>query len=322
MKILIVQLGRIGDTILTTPLFKVIKENIPNVELHVLSGRNNYHVLVGHPSIDKVFIYGKKIFSSLKMFTDLRKIKYDFWIDIKDHYSNESMLFSKIGRAKIKIGFNRPGKKIFDINPHEEYQNINEHYVEICLRNVKYLDINMDTRKIRPSLFTKSESEKNLISFLNEQNIEDYYCINISATAPSRMLQMEKWDLLLEEVKKDGKNCVLVAAPKDNELVERICNKHAHVVYYQTKSIVDVFSVVKKCEAVLTVDTSVVHIASSFNKPQLCFYTYLPHKMAEFAPLSDVFKVVMGPNIEDSVTDIKVEDVLKNYNEIKIAINE
>ena len=322
MKILIVQLGRIGDTILTTPLFKVIKENIPNVELHVLSGRNNYHVLVGHPSIDKVFIYEKKIISSLKMFGDIRKNKYDFWIDIKDHYSNESMLFSKIGKAKTKIGFNRAGKNIFDINPHLEYQNIDEHYVEICLRNVKYLDIDCDNRKIRPSLFTNTESEMNLLSFLNGHNIEDYYCINISATAPSRMLQMEKWDLLLKEVKKDGKNCVLVAAPRDAGIVEKICKKHSNVVYYQTKSIVDVFSVVKKCEAVLTVDTSVVHIASSFNKPQLSFYTYLPHKMKEFAPLSDIYKVVTGHNIEDSVTDIYVEDILKNYNELKIVINE
>lgn len=320
MKILIVQLGRIGDTILTTPLFKVIKENLENVDLHVLSGRNNYHVLVNHPYVDNFFVYDKKVFSSLKMFADLRKTIYDYWIDIKDHKSKESMFFSKLGIAKTKIGFNKPGKKLFDINPHAEFEGKFEHYVEICLRNAKYIGIDISNRLLKPNLYRNSDSDKNLLSFLSEQKIDKYYCINISATAPSRMLQLNKWDILLNQVKKDGKKCILVAAPKDAELVERICKKHSHVVYFPTKSIVDVFSIVKNSEVVLTVDTSVVHIASAFNKPQLCFYTYLPHKMSEFTPLSDLYKVVTGPHIEDSVTDIRIEDVLKNYNELMSEI--
>jgi len=320
MKVLIVQLGRIGDTVLTTPLFKVLKEKIENLELHVLSGRNNYHFLLEHPFIDKVFIYDKKIISSLKMISSIRKNEYDFWIDIKDHSSTESMLLAKLGKAKTKIGFNGE-KHIFDIDPHTEYKSKFEHYVEVALRPVKYLSIHLEDRRIRPNLFENDKSKQKLTQFLSMNNIDHYYCLNNSATAYSRMLQKEKWEVLLNQIDQEGRKCLIISDPKAVASAKELASKYKNIFYYPTTSIVDVFSVVKNSELVITVDTSIVHIASAFNKTQLCFYTNLPNKIIEFSPLSDRYKLVKSPNEGDSVMDINIEDILKNYNQIREETN-
>lgn len=320
MKILIVQLGRIGDTVLTTPLFKVLKEKIENLELHVLSGRNNYHFLLEHPFIDKVFIYDKKIVSSLRMISSIRKTTYDFWIDIKDHPSTESALLAKLGKAKTKIGFNGE-KHIFDIDPHSEYNSKYEHYVEVSLRPVKYLNIHLKDRRIRPNLFENDKSKQKLTQFLRMNNIDNYYCLNNSATADSRMLQKEKWHMLLDQINQEGKKCLIISDPKAAVSTKELASKYKNIFYYPTTSIVDVFSVIKNSELVITVDTSIVHIASAFNKTQLCFYTNLPNKIIEFSPLSDKYRLVKSPNEGDSVTDIKIEDVLINYNQLTAEIN-
>lgn len=320
MKVLIVQLGRIGDTVLTTPLLKVLKDKIKNLELHVLSGRNNYHFLLEHPFVDKVFIYDKKIVSSLRMISNIRKTKYDYWIDIKDHPSTESALLAKLGKAKTKIGFN--GKKhIFDIDPHTEYKSKYEHYVEVALRPVKYLNIDIEERKIRPNLFENNKSKQKLTQFLKMNNIENYFCLNNSATAVSRMLQKEKWFVLLDQINHEGKKCLIISDPKAVVAAKEVASKYKNIFYYPTTSIIDVFSVVKNSELVITVDTSIVHIASAFNKTQLCFYTNLPNKITEFSPLSDNYILVKSPNEGDSVADIKIEDILKNYNQLSAEIN-
>jgi len=55
-RICIVQLGRIGDLLLITPLFSALKAANPHSELHLLAGRNNYKIVEGNPFIDRAWV--------------------------------------------------------------------------------------------------------------------------------------------------------------------------------------------------------------------------------------------------------------------------
>ncbi|MGA2296363.1 MAG: lipopolysaccharide heptosyltransferase family protein, partial [FCB group bacterium] len=86
MKILIVQLGRIGDMILATPMFRAVREKYPDAEIHVLAGKHNFFVINNNPRIDKIYIHKKNPFNIIKNILALKKEKYDYWLDAKDHY--------------------------------------------------------------------------------------------------------------------------------------------------------------------------------------------------------------------------------------------
>lgn len=57
MKLLVVKRDKIGDLLLTTPLFAHLKASLPGAELHLLANDYNAWVVAGNPDIDRVWVY-------------------------------------------------------------------------------------------------------------------------------------------------------------------------------------------------------------------------------------------------------------------------
>jgi ADP-heptose:LPS heptosyltransferase len=57
MKILVVKRDKIGDLLLTTPLFAHLRQAIPEVRVHVLANDYNAWVVAGNPDIERVWMY-------------------------------------------------------------------------------------------------------------------------------------------------------------------------------------------------------------------------------------------------------------------------
>ena len=64
---MVVQLNRIGDFILLTPMLIVLKEKYPEADIHFLAGRKNFDVAYNHPLVDKTY----RVSSSLVTWTHL-----------------------------------------------------------------------------------------------------------------------------------------------------------------------------------------------------------------------------------------------------------
>lgn len=56
-RILIVKRDKIGDMLLTTPLFAHLKAARPDLEMHVLANDYNAWVLAGNPDVDRLWVY-------------------------------------------------------------------------------------------------------------------------------------------------------------------------------------------------------------------------------------------------------------------------
>jgi len=315
-KILFVQLGRIGDLILMTPMFKVLKEANPDNEIHLLAGQHNYLLAIEHPLIDNVHVYDKSFVSSVRLIKKLRKAKFDYWIDAKDHYSTESYYFAKLSNAEIKVGFNRNGNSVFDHSILSDAQQKNKHAVERNLAAINFLGVNLEHKIISPTLFVNSDSESKLNNFLKQHDIQDFYCINISATSASRYWQLEKWANFLNYLSERQIKSVIISAPYDLSLVEAIIASTDNAFHFTTKTIVDVFSVVKHSKMTITPDTSVVHIAAAFNVPVIALYKNHPVNYTKFRPLSTNYRMVIDPQSNASLGNISVDLVIERYNEL------
>ena len=57
MKVLVIKRDKIGDLLLTTPLFALLKASLPQVETHLLANDYNAWVVAGNPHIDRVWVY-------------------------------------------------------------------------------------------------------------------------------------------------------------------------------------------------------------------------------------------------------------------------
>ena len=78
MKILVIQKKMMGDVLVSSIVFELLKKYYPNAELHYLIEKKYYQVIKNHRYIDKV-VYFESFFSMLKK---IRKERYDVVIDI------------------------------------------------------------------------------------------------------------------------------------------------------------------------------------------------------------------------------------------------
>ena len=83
--VLMLRYDRIGDMIITTPVFREFKSSFPDAEINVLASRSNSIILKNNPHVDNIFINDKNNFlTDLPVLLKLRKKQIDVCFEF-DH---------------------------------------------------------------------------------------------------------------------------------------------------------------------------------------------------------------------------------------------
>ena len=309
-KILIVQLGRIGDIILMSPMFAAIKKDNPHHEIHMLCGKHNEHLAKYYTSISKVYSHNKNIFKLIGLIKKLNAEKYDYWIDPKDHYSAESRFFANRNHALIKIGFNRDDKnKVFTHSLKSDKSNFGRHVIDRNLEALEPMLGKIDFVR-KPNIKVSSESELRFKKFLPDIQVANFILINISASNKSRYWLIVNWIALINSFPE--RSFLINGDPKDIDDVQQILDKCENAHYYKAMSFVDVITFVFFADLLVSPDTSLIHVASAFNIPVIGLYQNAEWNYTKFAPLSQKHKVIVGHS-DQYITDIKLDVVKKCY---------
>ncbi|MCD4737519.1 MAG: glycosyltransferase family 9 protein, partial [Bacteroidales bacterium] len=78
-KVLIIRFSSIGDIVLTTPVVRCLKEQVPDLEIHYLTKKQFVPVLEANPYIDKIYSIRHKINEIAGV---LNRENYDHIIDL------------------------------------------------------------------------------------------------------------------------------------------------------------------------------------------------------------------------------------------------
>jgi len=311
MKILITLLGRIGDMILLTPSFRLIKDKYPEAQIDIIASRHNYIIPKLNPDINYVYVYDKKPINVIKLISKLRHQYYDFYIDPKDHFSRESYIFSRIVKAQTKIGFNRPGYNNFDIQIDNSNQNRNLFHSIRILKALKPLGIPIPELLPKPSLFEDPNSLEYVeINFPKLSQNKHIALLNISASKDYRMWIIENWEKFIAEFSKNNIYFILSCEPRHRNLAEKLIGKHSFL--FPSRNFNDIVSLVRKVDFVITPDTSIVHVASAWNKPTFALYVGHEYLYWWFRPVSDYNRSVLAPNGKD-VPDIEYDTLRDEF---------
>src|SRR6478752_1556403 len=92
-KILIIRFSSIGDIVLTSPVIRCVKEQIPSAEVHFVCKEVFASVLKHNPYVDKLHTFKKDI---TEIYKELQAEKFDLVIDL--HKNLRSL------RLKQKLG--------------------------------------------------------------------------------------------------------------------------------------------------------------------------------------------------------------------------
>ena len=310
IRILVVQIGKYGDMILTTPLFKELKRIFPDSELSVLASTRNSDISKNLSIVDYTYEYSKKIISIVKLIFTLRRKAYDYWIDTKDEYSSTSKILERFCKPKTSLGFNIKDK-VFDVN----LQNfvIGEHRVDINLSPANYLSESNQYKRILPHIDIPLSDSENISDKLDKIGGK-YILLNLSAGINNRILAIEKWIELVDDIDTD-KNILITGIEKDYENINTILKStdRKDVYFVKTKNIFELAVVIKRADLLVTPDTAAVHLASCFDIPIVCFFNSVKWNQKKFAPLSTKQRVLVSDdeNSFDSISSAKLLNAVK-----------
>ena len=288
-KILVIRFSSIGDIVLTTPVIRCLKNQLQEVEIHVLTKKKFSNLYKTNPYINKVYEFD----DSLKRNIEELKIEhYDYVVDLQKN-KRSVRVTRALGRPHAsfpKLNFRKFLLSTFKINIMPDI-----HIVDRYFKAVEKLGVKNDYQGLD---FFISEKNNYDISQLPENFQKGYYAFVIGGTYKTKILPAVK---IVEIIKKINKAVVLLGGPDDIERAEEIIygvnettrqqdnegSKNSQILNLVGKiNLEQSASIVKNADSVLTNDTGLMHIAAAFHKnivsvwgntvPELGMYPYLP----------------------------------------------
>ena len=107
MKILVIRFSSIGDIVLTTPVVRCIKKQLPEAELHYVTKAAFEDVLKHNPYIDKLWLL-KDNFAALAK--QLRQEHFDYVVDL--HGTLRRFSLGKVAAGRCNANRNHHERKV------------------------------------------------------------------------------------------------------------------------------------------------------------------------------------------------------------------
>ncbi len=256
-KILIIRFSSIGDIVLTTPVIRCLKTQLPGVAIHFATKKQYAGLLQANPYIDKLHLFEEKKLPTLLQ--ALADEKFDLIIDlhhnlrsflIKSNLGIEARSFHKLNFAKwlmVQCKINRLPDK---------------HIVDRYLETVRDFGVVNDNKGLDHFI---PESEEINISTLPPGFQNGYAVYAIGAMHATKKLPVSKAIALCEHI---ALPVILLGGPEDAESGNAIAASAPEKIMNGCGkySIHNSASIIRQSKKVFTHDTGMMHIAAALQK--------------------------------------------------------
>lgn len=256
-RILIIRFSSIGDIVLTTPVPRVLKQQLEGpVEIHYLTKRQYASLLEHNPHIDVVTSIDEKVFEVADY---LRETHFDYVIDL--HNNLRSGQVKRLTKSLIFKVDKRNAAKWLYVQTKREMLPIG-HIVSRYIDTVAALGAEDDGKGLD---FFIPENEKVDLQQLPEAFRNEYVAYAIGGTFQGKVLPTEKIIALSRKIKKP---LVLLGGPEDAAAGDEIVAKSTATVFNACGkfSLLQSASLLEQAESVIAHDTGLMHIAAALKK--------------------------------------------------------
>ncbi len=280
-KILVVRTDRIGDVVLTTPIFKALRENYPQAHIAAMVSPRTKEILEGSPYIDEIIVYDKDkhhkgIAAFWKFILGLKNKRFDLAIVL--HTKKRMNLITFLANIPRRIGFAEKGK--FSLLLTDRLKDTRplglKHEADYCLDVLKELGLKISERKLHVPL--KKEALDWADKVLAENGInkgDKIVAIHPGASCPSKRWFKDRFVALADKLAHDyGFKIIIISGLKDIAIANDIgkSSKHKIVNLAGKISLAQTAAILKQVNIFISNDSGPVHIASAVGTPVISIF--------------------------------------------------
>lgn len=312
MKILIISLAGIGDTLLATPLIAELRANFPDATLDALvlwAGAKD--LLEPNPHLNRVHqknLLKESNFNALKYLGSLRPHRYDVSINTHPQSRRHYRIAARVIAAPIRISHQYDCSGLLDhllvnrIRP----QDYSRHTIENNLDLLSFLGASPKLVNHALEVHLTVEEERWADEFLTRHNLGGRRRLGIHVgSGGTKNLTLKRWPLehylqLIQRLNRERSDVVVVlfGGPEESKDHDRILaeTNRGLVLPAQSGNLRQAAALLKRCDAFLSVDTALMHLAAAVKvRRQVVIET--PTLNVTNLPYGNEFVVVPNPTV-------------------------
>ena len=284
MKVLIVRFSSIGDVVLTTPVVRALKEQLPECELHYITKEPFKPLLEHNPHLSFVHTFKRSIHEILPA---LREQKFDRIIDLHNNLRSHLLTFrlnGKVTRLK-KLNLQKWVLVNFKWNTLPDLHIVDRYFGAIA-------SLGVFNDQHPGDIFLKEEDRIHTETLLGYAP-GTYYTLALGAQYATKRIP-EK--LLVEILRRVDNPVVMLGGQDDHKTAQTLLEelKDRKIVNACGKfTILGSASIIQQSAGILTGDTGLMHIAACFGipivsvwgntVPEFGMFPYLPNGRKQFS---------------------------------------
>ena len=277
MNILLIQLKRIGDLILTTPAIAAVREKSPDAHLTLVISSEGKALAPAITGVNKLLVMPRG-FAGLGTIAAIARGKFDYCVDFTRN--DRSALLVLLSRAKKRIvSFRIKVRSRFRTrfyNEFVEHRMRDMHMIDYHLALLEPLGISNVSRAVRLELPKRArETADELLSAHNIRR--DFIVFHPGSARPEKFWNAQRWaDVMNHAADDHDVDLVLTGGswPLEQTHISDIKSKmQRRIVDLSSKTdLLTLAALVGKARLLITVDSAPMHLASASHTPQVILF--------------------------------------------------
>lgn len=258
LKILIIRFSSIGDIVLTTPVIRCIKQQIPGIEVHYLTKYTFREIVESNPYVDKLHLLKDDLHDVI---ADLKKENFNYIIDL-----HRNLRSSKVKRSLKKaeaFSFNKLNIRKWLLTAFKINTLPAAHIVDRYMETVNSLGVVNDGKGLDYFI-----AEKDIVpdSDIPASHSLGYIGVVIGAAHNTKKLPLHKLKELCALI---NHPIILLGGPEDRKTGDAIASVDTIKIYNSCGKfrLNESADLVRRAKLIITHDTGLMHIAAAYKKP-------------------------------------------------------
>ena len=274
--ILVIQLKRLGDVILTTPALSALRKIYPEAKITLLIDHHSAELAPAIPNVNEVWIYNRK--ASFNLWFDLVRRRFDLCLDFTGN--DRSALASFLSKSARRVGFSFLAKRAVRswvytqlIQSAVRDKHTVEHYIDLVRSLGDSGSAGHAWLQLPDGVERSAETLRRQIGLPDR-----YFVVHPGAARPDKYWMPDRWRAVIAHAQKRlGSPCLITGGRNAAELrhIREIVAGANHDSVFNLAGKVDFLlsaAMIRAGTLFVGVDTAAAHVAAVFRRPELVLF--------------------------------------------------
>lgn len=312
MKILVISLAGIGDSLLATPLIHELRANFPTAQIDALVlWAGSKDVLEGNPHLNAVHqknLLKETRVEAFRFLMPLRKARYDVSINTHPQSRLHYRVTARFVAARLRLSHDYECSGLLDklLVNRTMPQDYAKHTVENNLDLLSLIDAKPVLARHQLEVVLGAAEQEWAQLFLKTNDLVSRQRLGVHVgSGGTKNLKLKRWPLehyveLLKKVRKKWPDMaiLLFGGPEEDADLEKIFAviESPLLVRVRSQNLRQAGALIKECTAFLSVDTALMHLAAAVQTPRQ-FVIEAPTLNKTNEPYGNPFVLIPNPAV-------------------------